>query len=249
MNLFDPLQNAHAAYRVSNNGRNMSPWTVTHGSGGARYLQFRGAALAGAMSHGAPSTAGCGPVHRVTGRSCAAGRGRAHAWRGLLDGRRRRRGLRLRRCVHLTVRAGRGVGRDAPRRHRHLDPRRVRASPRTRQRPTLRQRPAGSTRAGRGADHDRGAPEWRRLLDLHESGSRACVRRRAHLRRHGRHPVERTRHRLGTDTQRQRLLDGRLGRWHLQLRRRALLRFDRWVPAEPTRRRDRGRPGRRSATG
>ena len=36
MNLFDPLQNAHAAYRVSNNGRNMSPWTVTHGSGSAR---------------------------------------------------------------------------------------------------------------------------------------------------------------------------------------------------------------------
>jgi hypothetical protein len=58
MNLFDPVQNAQAAFRVSENGRNMSPWTVTHGGTNARYLRFRSAALLGAAAHGGPPTLG-----------------------------------------------------------------------------------------------------------------------------------------------------------------------------------------------
>jgi len=58
MDLFDPLQNARAAFRVSNNGQNMSPWTVTHSSRGAPYLRHRASALAAAAAHGGPPSLG-----------------------------------------------------------------------------------------------------------------------------------------------------------------------------------------------
>jgi cell wall-associated NlpC family hydrolase len=44
-NLYDPLTNAQAAFRVSEEGQDMSPWTSTHGSN-ARYLNFRAEAEA-----------------------------------------------------------------------------------------------------------------------------------------------------------------------------------------------------------
>jgi hypothetical protein len=44
--LYDPLVNARAAYEVSRQGRDVSPWTVTHGGEAARYLRFREAAQA-----------------------------------------------------------------------------------------------------------------------------------------------------------------------------------------------------------
>lgn len=39
--LYDPLTNAKAAYSVSINGTDISPWTTAHGIGDAAYLQFR----------------------------------------------------------------------------------------------------------------------------------------------------------------------------------------------------------------
>jgi len=39
--LFDPLTNARAAYDVSRQGGDISPWTTSHGIGDAKYLQFR----------------------------------------------------------------------------------------------------------------------------------------------------------------------------------------------------------------
>lgn len=54
VDLSDPLENARAAYRVSGQGGNISPWTVTHGGGDARYLQFRDEAQAAAQLAGDP---------------------------------------------------------------------------------------------------------------------------------------------------------------------------------------------------
>jgi cell wall-associated NlpC family hydrolase len=50
--LFDPVQNARAAYEVSRHGTDVSPWTVTHGGNNARYLHFRGDAQAAAVAFG-----------------------------------------------------------------------------------------------------------------------------------------------------------------------------------------------------
>ncbi|MFC0645106.1 NlpC/P60 family protein [Cellulomonas phragmiteti] len=52
VDLSDPLENARAAFRVSGQGANISPWTVTHGGGGARYLQFRDEAQTAAQLAG-----------------------------------------------------------------------------------------------------------------------------------------------------------------------------------------------------
>src|SRR5829696_9416063 len=38
--LYDPLENAKAAFRVSHEGADISPWTTTHGSN-AKYLAYR----------------------------------------------------------------------------------------------------------------------------------------------------------------------------------------------------------------
>jgi cell wall-associated NlpC family hydrolase len=51
-NLYDPAQNARAAYAVSHQGGDISPWTVTHGGSGARYLRYREDAQAAAVSNG-----------------------------------------------------------------------------------------------------------------------------------------------------------------------------------------------------
>lgn len=52
VDLGDPLENARAAFRVSGQGANISPWTVTHGGADARYLQFRDEAQAAAQLAG-----------------------------------------------------------------------------------------------------------------------------------------------------------------------------------------------------
>jgi cell wall-associated NlpC family hydrolase len=51
-NLFDPQQNAKAAFLVSRKGEDISPWTVTHGGNGARYLRYRDEAQNAAVAFG-----------------------------------------------------------------------------------------------------------------------------------------------------------------------------------------------------
>jgi cell wall-associated NlpC family hydrolase len=50
--LYDPAENARAAYEVSMRGDDVSPWTTTHGGSGARYVRFRGEAESAAMAYG-----------------------------------------------------------------------------------------------------------------------------------------------------------------------------------------------------
>lgn len=56
----DPLQNARAAYAVSNGGSDIGRWTVTHSgySEGARYLRHMEAAQAAAVASGEPNARG-----------------------------------------------------------------------------------------------------------------------------------------------------------------------------------------------
>jgi cell wall-associated NlpC family hydrolase len=54
-NLYDPLENAKAAYQVSDGGRDISPWTTTHGGSGAPYLAYRAEAQAAAAASGDPA--------------------------------------------------------------------------------------------------------------------------------------------------------------------------------------------------
>jgi cell wall-associated NlpC family hydrolase len=58
-NLYDPLQNAKAAFAVSKGGEDVSPWTVTHGGNSARYIRFREEAEQAAIAFGD------GPGHGV----------------------------------------------------------------------------------------------------------------------------------------------------------------------------------------
>lgn len=51
-NLFDPQDNARAAYAVSRRGDDISPWTVTHGGNSARYLRYREDAQTAAVAYG-----------------------------------------------------------------------------------------------------------------------------------------------------------------------------------------------------
>ena len=75
--LYDPAQNAQAAFIVSHGGQDVSPWTVTHGGLGARYLRFKDEAQAAAAAYGD------GPNHGVWtgtagyGHPLSAGRGGA----------------------------------------------------------------------------------------------------------------------------------------------------------------------------
>ena len=50
--LYDPLQNAKAAYLVSRKGGDISPWTVTHGGNSARYLRHKEDAQNAAVAYG-----------------------------------------------------------------------------------------------------------------------------------------------------------------------------------------------------
>lgn len=52
VNLYDPLQNAKAAFQVSDGGRDVSPWTTTHGGLAARYLRYKSDAQAAALAYG-----------------------------------------------------------------------------------------------------------------------------------------------------------------------------------------------------
>ena len=57
--LYDPVQNAKAAYEVSHRGGDISPWTVTHGGTSARYVRYKDEAQAAAIAYGD------GPGHGV----------------------------------------------------------------------------------------------------------------------------------------------------------------------------------------
>jgi cell wall-associated NlpC family hydrolase len=57
--LYDPVQNAKAAYEVSRRGTDISPWTVTHGGAGSRYVRYKDEAQAAAVAYGD------GPGHGV----------------------------------------------------------------------------------------------------------------------------------------------------------------------------------------
>ncbi len=66
-NLYDPVQNAKAAFLVSNGGKDMSPWTTTHGGAAARYLRYRADAEQAAIAYGD------GPGHGVWTGTAAYG--------------------------------------------------------------------------------------------------------------------------------------------------------------------------------
>jgi len=51
-NLYDPQDNAKAAFLVSRKGNDISPWTVTHGGLGSRYLRHKEEAQAAAVAYG-----------------------------------------------------------------------------------------------------------------------------------------------------------------------------------------------------
>ncbi|WP_199819812.1 NlpC/P60 family protein [Streptomyces sp. NRRL S-118] len=50
--LYDPVDNARAAFLVSHQGDDFSPWTTTHHGPSARYLRFQEEAQAAAVAHG-----------------------------------------------------------------------------------------------------------------------------------------------------------------------------------------------------
>jgi cell wall-associated NlpC family hydrolase len=72
-NLYDPLENANAAYRVSRGGADMSPWTTTHGGARAKYLSYRMEAEAAARSAGDGSGLGVWSGTSGYGNRLAAG--------------------------------------------------------------------------------------------------------------------------------------------------------------------------------
>jgi hypothetical protein len=65
--LYNPAQNAKAAFLVSNGGKDMSPWTTTHGGPAARYLRYRSEAEQAAIAYGD------GPGHGVWTGTAAYG--------------------------------------------------------------------------------------------------------------------------------------------------------------------------------
>jgi hypothetical protein len=72
INLYDPLENAKAAYRVSGGGRDISPWTVTHAAN-ARYLTYREEAQEAARACGDPGNLGVWTATPGYGHTLAAG--------------------------------------------------------------------------------------------------------------------------------------------------------------------------------
>jgi len=72
LDLYDPAANARAAYRISGGGRDVSPWTVTHG-GDPRYLDYRFEALAAARASGDAGAAGVWTGTEGYGHPLAAG--------------------------------------------------------------------------------------------------------------------------------------------------------------------------------
>ena len=51
-NLYDPLDNARAAFEISHRGEDISPWTTTHGGLSSRYVRFKEDAQAAAVAYG-----------------------------------------------------------------------------------------------------------------------------------------------------------------------------------------------------
>lgn len=73
VDLYDPVENAKAAYRISREGHDISPWTVTHGGGSARYLQHRAEAQTAAVLNGDDPGLGVWTGVSGYGSSVAAG--------------------------------------------------------------------------------------------------------------------------------------------------------------------------------
>lgn len=73
VDLYDPASNAKAAYVVSNKGQDISPWTVTHNGGDARYLAFEEQAQAAAVAYGDPPDLGVWTGTEGYGHPLAAG--------------------------------------------------------------------------------------------------------------------------------------------------------------------------------
>jgi cell wall-associated NlpC family hydrolase len=75
-NLYDPVDNARAAFEVSHRGEDISPWTTTHGGLSSRYVRFKEEAQGAAVAYGDGSgrgmwngTRGYGdhePAHGIT---------------------------------------------------------------------------------------------------------------------------------------------------------------------------------------
>jgi cell wall-associated NlpC family hydrolase len=51
-NLYDPLDNARAAFEISHKGHDVSPWTTTHGGLSSRYVRYKEDAQAAAVAYG-----------------------------------------------------------------------------------------------------------------------------------------------------------------------------------------------------
>jgi cell wall-associated NlpC family hydrolase len=75
LDLYDPVQNAKAAFLVSHQGADISPWTVTHGGAGARYLRYRDTAQAAAVSFGEGADRGVWTGTPGYGHAVSAGPG------------------------------------------------------------------------------------------------------------------------------------------------------------------------------
>lgn len=56
LDLYDPVDNAKAAWEVSRHGADIGPWTVTHSDRGSRYLEYEDEAIAAALAHGETGT-------------------------------------------------------------------------------------------------------------------------------------------------------------------------------------------------
>lgn len=65
LDLYNPRDNAIAAFQVSRGGLDISPWTTSHGGRRAPYVRFRAEAQAAAVAHGDPP--GLGMWHGTTG--------------------------------------------------------------------------------------------------------------------------------------------------------------------------------------
>jgi cell wall-associated NlpC family hydrolase len=55
LDMYNPRDNAIAAWHVSQMGADIGPWTVTHGDRGSRYVQFAEEARAASASYGEPA--------------------------------------------------------------------------------------------------------------------------------------------------------------------------------------------------
>lgn len=75
IDLYDPVENAKAAFKVSREGQDISPWTVTHGGSSARYLQHRAEAQTAAVLNGDDPGLGVWTGTAGYGNSLSAGDG------------------------------------------------------------------------------------------------------------------------------------------------------------------------------